>query len=1399
MSALQIESKINRSVEALKSVEEALKSHILSKNAILALSFNDKIAKTSSGQTINLHIIENSLKAELLIENQVQASEIKVILVGDPKVSKSGSIIGKNLGVEFDKVNKVLYIGKIKGLNGGSDEINEIESFIEVLSKVSENKNPFVHADIIHFLETFANCDEINLEEFINLPEDFIECIKKLIPSLQKFPDDRILAIKKEIKNELLNSAPIFKTWNSLDLILELNCFKRLAIDKSKKIIDYFIKETKSDYIEELLREYIGEDTILEEFIQNEDKIKLKCPELNDENLEEWNIETIISQINDSKPKENEGFMSLVEEGKDENYFKGKLLIYQDMDTYKIVLQSYIETFTKTKFIEVNFSKNTKIIISKVQTNYNVKLQHLQETGLAKYLIKKTNELPSIGLISISKGSRICEGEYQVKLNYNKLLSMLGLYDSYTYILENQNRTYLIEISKPENKKSVQSISLKFSINGRNEEIKKYQNVEVFDNENKVVFTKILEKVISAKKIDEYLKIEKLEDPNLRKFEQLKIIQEKFLKLRTLLKREEKIKNYLISLLFKNNLESLPDDVFEKVNELYPSLNIENDSKEIGSLYSNELNIFQDPKSILLKAVKDANYEELIDKRESIMVQKTIDLLIDSKSYLDKMKDKELIIIIGSTGSGKSTTSCYLLKAPLNRCDSHLGEKIVELNMKKIKDPLLQYPKIGQSIGTSETLYAQGYDMIFQSGKKGIMLCDCPGFRDTRGSEYRLCTNFSIDKAIKQADSIKAIILTIQYNTFLIERGNSALLAFEDLSDLIPAFMDNPNILESIFIIITKVDNIPNAKKYFKERINQHIKEANETFEKNFGKNQDEIDIKTQTQTEIENKITKWKKIAYLYEIDHIIFVNIMDVRERNQILKLLENSSPIEKRMFNNNLFTGDMINDFSDNLEISTHTWTEVIIPQFLIALPNQISECENQDKKVKKEINEKENEIKETEDSIKKSIMNRDEYLKEIDDLKKYKEMVDNKEMIYEDLVKLLDEKDFQMKEKSREEIESLKNKIESKKNKISEIKNEKQRKKEKKNQSKTKLKKKHDHKEMLSSGWSEIKKLKFLKKKPKEELVIDNKSSERLGIVKMMCSSDYYKGFAGDFTGKMHHYTTFDKNYRIFITQNKDYCNSNELEGDFKYSNNKNNFSKTAAIIGVNYHIEFDPHILQKEVWTISTTWKSNRDIPWFEINEIKKNSDMHKSEIINLENEINFNEKEIDRLETEIENLNSNLEKNETNLEDLTIKLEEQEKLVFKDSSSTLEMEIGRYECLIEAEKQREKDLTKYIKDCEDCISKCNEEIKKIMENKNKIMNKSAHFALVIKDKIHNLSKLRELCQNLVDFGVDSKKNVLNEIDKFYHCYDMNFNELNTKMDQELKRHLSLINSQENLN
>ena len=86
---------------------------------------------------------------------------------------------------------------------------------------------------------------------------------------------------------------------------------------------------------------------------------------------------------------------------------------------------------------------------------------------------------------------------------------------------------------------------------------------------------------------------------------------------------------------------------------------------------------------------------------------------------------------------------------------------------------------IGQSNGISETLFSKGFQIsrtrlnnVDNAILEDLVFCDNPGFNDTRGTSYDICTNLSMDRAVEVCKSIKAIVLLVPYETLVLDRGN---------------------------------------------------------------------------------------------------------------------------------------------------------------------------------------------------------------------------------------------------------------------------------------------------------------------------------------------------------------------------------------------------------------------------------------------------------------------------------------------------------------------------------------------------------------------------------------------------------------------------------------------------
>ena len=126
---------------------------------------------------------------------------------------------------------------------------------------------------------------------------------------------------------------------------------------------------------------------------------------------------------------------------------------------------------------------------------------------------------------------------------------------------------------------------------------------------------------------------------------------------------------------------------------------------------------------------------------------------------------KEIIIFLGNTGAGKSTTVNYLAGCKLEKIKkAAIGIKgsgvIVRV---KADSAIPEMMPIGHE-KTSKTFLPD-----IQSDST-FTYCDCPGFLDTRGSEINIANAVNIRTAIQQAKGLKVLTL-INYHSLQAEKG----------------------------------------------------------------------------------------------------------------------------------------------------------------------------------------------------------------------------------------------------------------------------------------------------------------------------------------------------------------------------------------------------------------------------------------------------------------------------------------------------------------------------------------------------------------------------------------------------------------------------------------------------
>lgn len=167
-------------------------------------------------------------------------------------------------------------------------------------------------------------------------------------------------------------------------------------------------------------------------------------------------------------------------------------------------------------------------------------------------------------------------------------------------------------------------------------------------------------------------------------------------------------------------------------------------------------------------------------------------LIQDIDNYL-LVKRKEVVVFLGNTGAGKSTLVQLLYgdnsKLKSQETSPESGEYI-------IKD---EENKIGSSI-LSTTFLAN----LLTDPKGEICYYDCPGFNDTRNSNFDIAGSYMIKNIVDAAENVKFVFL-VNYSSVRegVERAD-----FVNLLTHATEFIKNiANYKTSICLVVTKVDN----------------------------------------------------------------------------------------------------------------------------------------------------------------------------------------------------------------------------------------------------------------------------------------------------------------------------------------------------------------------------------------------------------------------------------------------------------------------------------------------------------------------------------------------------------------------------------------------------------------
>lgn len=209
---------------------------------------------------------------------------------------------------------------------------------------------------------------------------------------------------------------------------------------------------------------------------------------------------------------------------------------------------------------------------------------------------------------------------------------------------------------------------------------------------------------------------------------------------------------------------------------------------------------------------------------------KMINFVMESLPKIEPAQGKDIMLVIGNTGAGKSTLINYLLGCEME-------ERRVRGRIHAFpKEPAKELAQIGHT-EESETFFPAVYKGKYNTQE--FIFCDCPGFLDTRTIEERTLVHINMQLVIMAASSLK-VIIAIDINSILTDKGLGLKKLIQTLATLLKNAKDE--IINSIVFAITRINN-NETKEELMESLDQLIFSYKNTY-KNLPAHQTKITLK---------------------------------------------------------------------------------------------------------------------------------------------------------------------------------------------------------------------------------------------------------------------------------------------------------------------------------------------------------------------------------------------------------------------------------------------------------------------------------------------------------------------------------------------------------------------------
>ena len=218
-------------------------------------------------------------------------------------------------------------------------------------------------------------------------------------------------------------------------------------------------------------------------------------------------------------------------------------------------------------------------------------------------------------------------------------------------------------------------------------------------------------------------------------------------------------------------------------------------------------------KDVKLVEVSQLQLEPLVEElltRPTNSIKLTIDesitcirsIIAVGRERMSHYRDDDVLIVLGPTGAGKSTTINWLYGCKMI---NEYGMPFVDPQSEK-----MEVAPIGKDSIKSLTVIP-GFVRLEDTSAKSLVLCDAPGFLESRGPEISIGNAVNIVNVVRQCSQCRMLLLLGSHD-FRSSKGDAVKKSLEALVNLFGGRENFDAVTSSIIVGVTQVPN-PKVEK----------------------------------------------------------------------------------------------------------------------------------------------------------------------------------------------------------------------------------------------------------------------------------------------------------------------------------------------------------------------------------------------------------------------------------------------------------------------------------------------------------------------------------------------------------------------------------------------------------